>query len=302
MRTFATRLSPALIGACALLSACGAPPQASAISAAAQSKTKREAKGEIKGSAWAHTSASLQALVQNAAVVLPAQATGADIFAGKWADAPRSAKARVPVVLFLHGSSGLGLKAIGQWQHWLATQGIASVAPDSFALPGRITYKSPIDKASYERLHALRASEIAPALAAIQAAPWADTTRLVLAGTSEGAVPVARYSGQAFAARMMFAWSCENNYFVAEPRNAFTPDQPVLNVISGADPYFSSANPWLGNPQARGSCAQALTGNPQSLVAVIPDAPHTLLNLPRVQEVTAGFLNGVLRRDSGPAN
>ncbi|MDO5291041.1 MAG: alpha/beta hydrolase [Pseudomonadota bacterium] len=294
MRTFSTCLAPALIGACALLSACGTPPHAPASSAAP--------KGEVKGTAWAHTPQSLQALVQNAAVVLPAQATGAGIYAGQWANAPRSAKTRVPVVLFLHGSSGLGLKAIGQWQHWLATQGIASVAPDSFALPGRITYKSPIDKASYERLHALRASEIAPTLAAIQAAPWADTSRLVLAGTSEGAVPVARYSGQAFAARMVFAWSCEPNYFVADPRNAFPPEQPVLNVISGADPYFSSANAWLDNPQARGSCAEALKSSPQSIVAVIPGAPHTLLNLPRVQEITAGFLNGVLRRDNAPAN
>ena len=148
----------------------------------------------------------------------------------------------MPVVLFLHGSSGLGLKAIGEWQQWLAAQGIASVAPDSFALPDHVTYKSPIDKASYERIHALRASEIAPALAAIQPAPWADTSKLVLAGTIEGAVPVARYAGREFAARMLFAWSCEPNHFVTEPRNAFEADKPVRNVISSVDPFFSPTN------------------------------------------------------------
>ena len=31
---------------------------------------------------------------------------------------------RAPVVVFLHGSSGLGLKAIGEWQLWLADLGI----------------------------------------------------------------------------------------------------------------------------------------------------------------------------------
>ena len=144
----------------------------------------------------------------------------------------------LPVVLFLHGSSGLGLKAIGEWQQWLAAQGIASVAPDSFALPDHVTYKSPIDKASYERIHALRASEIAPALAEIQTAPWADTSKLVLAGTSEGAVPVARYAGREFAARMLFAWSCEPNHFVTEPRNAFAADKPVL-ASSAASIHFS---------------------------------------------------------------
>jgi hypothetical protein len=59
-------------------------------------------------------------------------------------------KARVPVVVFLHGSSGLGLKAIGEWQQWLATLGVASIAPDSFALPDRLTYTSPVGKDVYE--------------------------------------------------------------------------------------------------------------------------------------------------------
>ena len=252
--------------------------------------------GEIKGSAWAHTPQSLAASLHNAAVVLPAQATGGPVYSGKWSAIPASTKGKVPVVLFLHGSSGLGLKAIGEWQQWLATQGIASVAPDSFALPDRATYKSPIDKASYERMHALRASEIAPALAAIQAAPWADRTRLVLAGTSEGAVPVARYAGKEFAARLLFAWSCEPNYFVTEPRNAFEADKPVLNEISSVDPFFSPTNPWLGYASAKGSCAEALKDHNQAVIALIPGAPHTLLTLPPVQAVTAGFLGQVLGR------
>ena len=248
----AMSLRSALVTATALLlCACASAPPPAATPAAPQ--------GEIKGTAWAHTPQSLAASVQNASVVLPAQATGAAAYTGQWSGLPASAKARVPVVLFLHGSSGLGLKAIGEWQQWLATQGIASVAPDSFALPDHVTYKSPIDKASYERIHALRASEIAPALAAIRAAPWADTSRLVLAGTSEGAVPVARYAGNEFAVRLLFAWSCETNYFVTEPRNAFEPGKPVLNVISSVDPFFSPANTWLGNPAARGSCA--ITGS-----------------------------------------
>jgi dienelactone hydrolase len=251
--------------------------------------------GEIKGSAWAHTPESLAGSVRQGALVLPAQATGGAVYAGPIAGAP-AARARVPVVLFLHGSSGLSLKAIGEWQQWLAAQGIASFAPDSFALPDHVTYKSPIDKASYERIHALRASEIAPALAALRAAPWADPSRLVLAGTSEGSVPVARYTGKEFAARMLFAWSCEPNYFVTEPRNALENDKPVLNIISSVDPYFSPANTWLGNPDAKGSCAAALKDNKQAIIALIPGAPHTLLNLPRVREVTAGFLGGVVGR------
>lgn len=248
--------------------------------------------GEIKGDAWVHTPDSLAAAVQQADVCLPAAATGAAVHCGKFKDLPKAANARpVPVVVFLHGSSGLGLKAIGEWQRWLAGLGVASIAPDSFALPGRVTYKSPIDKASYERIHALRASEIAPTLAAVKGQAWADAQQLVLAGTSEGAVPVARYLGTEFAARMLYAWSCEANYFVTEPRNQFEPGKPVLNLISATDPFFSRSNAWLGNPEAQGHCGAALKDNARAAVLLVPNAPHTLLNLPAARSATAGFLS-----------
>ncbi len=252
------------------------------------------AAGQIKGTAWAHTPASLAASVERAQLVLPAAATGGAAYTGLFKDAPKAAAARVPVVLFLHGSSGLGLKAIGEWQQWLAGQGVASLAPDSFALPERVTYGSPIDKASYERIHALRASEIAPALAALQAAPWADGRRLVLAGTSEGAVAVARHGGREFAARMIFAWSCEANYFVQAPATAVVEGQPVLNLISASDPFFSRANSWLGaEATAAGHCGAAFKGQPAAAVALLPEAPHTLLNLPAARHAVAGFLKAL---------
>ena len=246
--------------------------------------------GEIRGEAWAHSPDTARAAAQQADVHLPASATGGAPFTGKLQDAPAGAGRRVPVVVFLHGSSGLGLKAIGEWQQWLGTLGVASVAPDSFVLPGRVTYKSPIDTASYERIHALRGVEIGAALEAVRAQPWADPDRLILAGTSEGAVAVARYPGREFAARMIFAWSCEKNYFVAAPRNTLEPDKPVLNLVSASDPFFSSANPWLGNPEAQGHCGPALKNNPKAAVLLIPNAPHTLLNLPAARAATAGFL------------
>ena len=249
-------------------------------------------KGEVKGSAFVHTDQSLASAVQQAALVLPASATGQDIFSGKFANAPPT-KGRVPVVLFLHGSSGLSLKAIGEWQLWLASQGVASIAPDSFALPDRVTYTSPIDKETYERIHALRNSEITAALTALRNATWADQNRLILAGASEGAVPIARYTGKEFAGRLVYSWSCEDNYFVNTPQNAFEAEKPVLNVISSVDPYFSPSNPWLGNPNAKGHCADALKENKNATIVLIPGAPHTLLNLPAARNATAAFIAAI---------
>ena len=251
--------------------------------------------GEIQGSAIVHTPSSLQGVVSGAAVVLPTRATGGAVFSGLWRDAPRTAKDRVPVVVFLHGSSGLGLPAIGEWQRWLASLGIASVAPDSFALPNRITYKSPIPKDVYEQIHALRASEIAPVVQALRDAAWADSTRLVLAGASEGATSVARWSGNEFAGRLVYAWSCEDNYFVQTHRTVLPATQPVLNVISTSDPFFSPSNAWLGNPAAKGHCGDALRDHKQSAVVLIPGAPHTLLNLPAARHATEGFLRDLLK-------
>lgn len=253
----------------------------------------QQAVGEIKGGAWQHTPTSLADAVANGALVLPA-ATGRSVYEGKFKDAP-AVTGRFPVVIFLHGSSGLGLKAIGEWQRWLASLGVASVAPDSFTLPDRITYNSPVDKATYEKIHALRASEIAATLTALLKQPWVDPSRIVLAGTSEGSVAVARYAGSEFAGRIVYSWSCEPNYFVVEPKNAFEADKPVLNVISSVDPYFSQANSWLGNPAAKGHCADALKDNKKATIVLIPGAPHTLINLPQARGATAAFVGEVLK-------
>ena len=245
--------------------------------------------GEVKGGNWQHTDQSLAAAVALATLVLPASVTGTTVYSGRFADAPPTT-GRVTTVLFLHGSSGLGLKAIGEWQLWLASLGVASMAPDSFALPDRITYTSPIATDIYEHIHSLRASEIRAGLSALQKTTWANPNRLILAGASEGAVAVARYPGREFAARIVYSWSCEPNYFVTAPRNAFEADEPVLNIISSVDPYFSPSNPWLGNPAARGHCADALKDDKRAVIVLIPGAPHTLLNLPAARDATAALL------------
>lgn len=290
----------ALAVAALMLTACSSgpkPPVAAAPTTPAAAPT-----GSVTGTADRHTPASAQAVLANAWLVLPPKATGGVLYEGLLKAAP-AATARVPVVVFAHGSSGIA-PAIKEWQRWLANDlGIASVAPDSMQLPDRINYKSPVDKAVYERVHALRASELAMAMAALPQWAWADTSRVVLAGTSEGAVSVARYQRAANApaatpnevGRIIYSWSCEDNYHVAAHRTAIPTGMPVLNVMSSADPYFSQRNAWLGNPRATGSCSDVLRTNPRASVVMIPDAPHTLFNLPQAKGPTEAFLRETLR-------
>lgn len=249
--------------------------------------------GKLEGRAFEHTPSSAEKVVQQASLALPSGMTGGGAFFGKWQDRPRVERSG-PVVLFLHGSSGLNLSAIADWQKWLSGLGIASVAPDSFALPERLTYTSPVEKSVYERIHALRASEVALTLVALSHVAWVDPSLLVLAGTSEGATTVARNGDRVFAARMIFSWSCEDNYFVEAHRTAVIVDQPVLNMISSVDPFFSPSNSWLGNASASGNCAAAFSASRQAVVALVPGAPHTLINLPYARAVTRAFLEVAL--------
>lgn len=291
MQTFPLRFTHTALALSVVLAlaACSHNPPAASPAATPAATAIAIAKGEVTGKAVVHTPASAKGVMDQAAIVLPAAVTGGAIFTGALKDAPAQTRSKAPVVVFMHGSSGLALKAIGEWQQWLATQGVASIAPDSFALPDRLTYKSPVEKNTYEQIHTLRTSEIKLAVDAVKALAWVDATRLVLAGTSEGATSVARYTGSEFSGRILYSWSCENNYFVSNHRSALPQDKPVLNVMSSTDIFFSASNPWLGNAAPQGHCGQALKDNKLATIVLIPGAPHTLMNLPQARNATAAF-------------
>lgn len=248
--------------------------------------------GKISGTAVVHTKESMERAMAAGWLVLPASVAGGTVYEGELSKAP-AAKGKTAAVLFVHGSGGINPE-IKKFQKWLAeTLGIASFTPDSFQLPDRMTYSSPIPKADYEKIHALRASELTAAVAHLTQEPWFDG-RFVIAGTSEGAVAVARYHRAASApqerGRIIFSWSCEDNYHVESPKNDIPEDLPVLNVMSATDKYFSKANSYLGNDAALGHCGSALAKNKAASIVLIPGAPHTLMNLPQVREAVEGFL------------
>ncbi len=95
--------------------------------------------------------------------------------------------------------------------------------------------------------------------------------------------------------RIIFSWSCEDNYFVDRPETAVVQGQQVLNVISSTDPFFSPTNAWLGNAAASGHCARAFKDHPQASMVLIPGAPHTVLNLRAARQTVQGFLVDLLK-------
>lgn len=245
--------------------------------------------GTLTGTARRHTPETLAATWQKAFLVLP------DGRGGILETTPDAVTVvgKFPTVLFCHGSSGVN-DAIKTFGRWLArTMKAAFVVPDAMQLPDRLMYTSPIAREDYEIIHALRGQELANAVKELAAAPWFDG-RFVIVGTSEGGVTAARFDRTAStvkeAGRMIFSWSCEDNYHVVHHDAKIPDDLPVLNVMSLTDKFFSPANPYLDNPTAKGFAADVLKGNTVSSIVLIPGAPHALLNLPQTQGAVTAFL------------
>jgi dienelactone hydrolase len=247
------------------------------------------------GSVLEPSARNLDLTWENASVALPPSLAGGAVWQGKLAGMkPPSGTGRSPAVILMHGSSG-NAAFIKDYQKWLAESlNLASIAPDSLAIPDRLTYTSPIDKPTYERVHALRLAELANALSQASLLPWIDPRRIIVIGTSEGAVPVARLSDDRPMGRVIYAWSCERNYFVEEPRTAIPKETPVLAVIAVKDPYFSPENAWNKDVKVAGSCSAALKDHSAATVVTISTDKHTIMNFAEVQDLTRSFLTRLL--------
>ncbi len=248
----------------------------------------------IKGSVLDPSADNLRATWENALVTVPAETPGGAPLQVKLKDLPPVAGQRRPLVVFMHGSSGIA-GFVKDYQTWLARDlGFASIAPDSLAIPDRLTYQSPIDKPTYERVHGLRLAELRYALDHAAALPWVDAGHIVVAGTSEGAVPVARLDDPRPVGRLLYAWSCEKNYFVEDDRTAIPPATPVLAIIAAKDPYFSPVNPWNQGMSVTGTCTAALRDHTAATVVTLSTDKHTVVNFPEAQALAGGFLERTL--------
>ena len=252
-----------------------------------------ELTGTLTGSVVEHTPETLARTWDEAVLVLPQGKGCAPIVT-----TPSEAKVteKFPVVLFSHGSSGI-TPAIREFAAWLATDlGVATVIPDSTKTENRLAYSSPVARDAYEKIHAMRLAELIYASLQLKSAAWFNGN-YVVAGTSEGGVAAARFVADKDAlvekGKIIFSWSCEANYFVEAPGNVFGKDEPVLSVMSLNDKYFGTGNSYLDNPKAYGYPHEALKENPCAALVLIPEAPHTLLNLVQTHGAVAAFLSRV---------
>ena len=241
----------------------------------------------------------IDATFEQALVGVPAGWGGRrDAFIGRLADLPAATETtpRLPTVLYLHGSPGIDTGDMTLLTWLVRDAHVAFVAPDSFKLPNRIRYSSPVEKSVYEQVHNLRQAEIKVALPRLAALPFVDNSQLLLAGWSEGGLAAARWRGAEFKGRLIYSWPCELNYFTSLPTTGVRADEPVLNVMGGRDQVFAPGNPWNTAYTIKGHCGDALRFNPNASILLVPNGVHDVFQSKQTRWATLAFIADVLGR------
>ena len=114
---------------------------------------------------------------------------------------------KLPVVLYLHGCTGIGNF---DFFEALAGAGYVVIAPDSMARRFRPLQCEPESRTGGFNLfvYDFRQAEIGFALDRLGAIEAIDGRNLFLVGTSEGGVATALYHGDEFRARVIAQWTC----------------------------------------------------------------------------------------------
>jgi len=161
-----------------------------------------------------------------------------------------------PVLIYLHGCTGIYGPHDLSWASYIADQGFIVVLPDSMARPGRISNCDPklkVPSGAFSKAGQYRQEEITYALSQVMASPWADKKNIFLMGHSEGGVATARSPHPEFAGKIISGWTCTNknnpaNDGIHSPKNL-----PILAVAYTDDE-------WRKGKFTDGRCADKAEG------------------------------------------
>jgi dienelactone hydrolase len=183
--------------------------------------------------------------------------------------------AKVPVVLYLHGCTGIKQEA-RRYRAMLLSQGYAVFMPDSFRRPGRWACG---EEGPLAYRVSLRLQELAYAYRQMRTLPWVDQKRIVLMGFSEGGNTVDHWNKPGFAAHIIIGSACT----LVGGRPAAPPRTPVLAIVGARDDY----RPGL-------SCAiERTVGGSKSVV--VPNAGHKVAQYRQTRDAIKAFLRACCR-------
>lgn len=182
--------------------------------------------------------------------------------------------ARAPVAIMLHAGGGLDTDqtaSFNRWSAWMAERGVASVILDSYRGRGLRNYHYSGDMKAFVAMVRERASDARRMLAFLRQSDWADGSRLLLFGQSQGAMAagVMNFETPERAPTIAFYTGCDPKYFdtVAPSKN----NPPTLWLLGDAD-TVTRASACVAMHQDMGQRG----GNADSIkIVVFPGAYHT---------------------------
>ena len=144
----------------------------------------------------------------------------------------------LPLVIYLHGCTGITSSHDRRWAKFLSEQGYAVIMPDSFAREGRRSVCDPqthsFDRRRFPEVYDYRHAEITYSLERAQQLAWVDPTRIYVMGHSEGAYAVSKHGLDGARAAIISGHTCGG------PRGHLVVNReiPLLNILFARDPWF----------------------------------------------------------------
>lgn len=198
---------------------------------------------------------------------------------------------KYPVVLYLHGCTGLG-RIERELGRALARDGFVFIAPNSMARSYRPLQCDPKSQTGgfNQFVFDFRQAEVSYALERLRTSEWADTSNMYLMGGSEGGVAAALYRGADFNGRIILQWTCRGAPLV---RGIAAPaDEPVLSIVKAGDPWYDAQH----TQGQSGDCGAFMEGRPESRSVILDGAgDHDVLAEPAARRLIREFLLSRLR-------
>ncbi len=229
--------------------------------------------------------ADLERTFDHAVIAIPAtRYTGVVVGTIKDFSALNAEARKYPIVLYIHGCTGIGNYT---FIRALARNGYVVIAPNSMARRFRPLQCNPRTNTGGHNLfvYDFRRAEITYALHRMRQYDWVNWQELFLVGTSEGGVAAALYRGDEFRARVITQWTCVGAPLVRGI--GAPPETPMLAIVQGEDPWYDPAR----TTGQRGDCGLFMAGRPGSRSIILNDGSgHDVFKSPDVVQEILRFL------------
>jgi len=191
----------------------------------------------------------------------------------------------LPVVIYLHGCTGIDYNHDTLWGDFIKRLGFIAVLPNSMARPWRRLNCEPKSHifGFFPQANEMRMEEIRYALEQVKKSPWADTKNIFLMGHSEGGRAVARNTLHDFRGIIISGWSCTDS---AQPNfnGIFAPmETPILTLEWDHDP-------WRDGTSQQGSCANKFGKRKKARQVLFSGTQHSTYGKQEAQDAVAQFL------------